>query len=427
MGLVSLEQYRGKRVCVALSGGIDSVCLLHCFLGEREHISVSAIHIEHGIRGEESLRDCEFVSELCKKWDTPLKICRVDVPSLAKQNGEGIEEAARRARYSAFAALTGGGEADLVATAHHLGDVAETVLFRLARGTSPAGMRAIGERDGIVRPFLSLTRAQIETYAAEHGLPHVEDSTNSDETYARNRIRHTVLPALADICPNAEEHLARFAFLTARDDGYLQELAASRIETRFGEQCVPVSLPEPLFFRACLQCMGGSKDVSAALLAELSRLRTLQSGRRVSLPRGLTAAREFGRIVFFRETEDRAFEIPFKAEAGRYETPVPFEVEERGGTFSLRECEGAICCDPDRFPEGCVVRPRHEGDFIVSFGGKKSLSKFFAEKGISARLGRKLSLIARGSEVFAVAGVEISEKVKVAANAERWLRIVPLK
>lgn len=406
MNLFDAQKYRDKKICVALSGGMDSVCLLHCFLLQAAAcgITLSAVHVEHGIRGEESLRDMRFCEALCKEWNIPLKVERVNVSAFVEEHGGGVEGIARRMRLNVFRELLRTEEADLIATAHHRGDVAETVLFRLARGTSPSGMRAITECDGLVRPLLDVPREKISAYVAENALPFVEDSTNSDEKYTRNYIRHTVLPAFEKIHGHAAEHLVQFAAQCAKDDAYLMELARREIKI-MGEsdKLVPVALPDPLFARACLWCMDAEKDYTSANLEEIERLKKLQSGRKVCLPGEQFASREYDNIVFYRET-------PPSSER-------PFDAEEFARPSVLRE---KLRADLDAFPMDCVVRTRREGDFIVPFGGHtKSLKKFLTDKKISARLGKKLSLIAHGAEILVVMGVEISERVKVTDGTRR--------
>ena len=426
---ISLERYRGMKLCVALSGGLDSVCLLH-YLYEHAaayQITLSAAHLDHGIRGEEAVRDALFCEKLCAEWGIPLYMERADVPALVKEHGGGVEEVARAVRYAFFRRIVAEKGVDAVATAHHLNDVAETVLFRLARGTSPAGMRAITEYEGIVRPLLSVTRAELEAYADEKGLYHVQDSTNENVDYTRNYIRHTVFPALEKISPRAQEHFAHFAHLTAEDDAYLEGLACEKIVRRLDEELVPIDLPDPLFFRACLHCMRQSEiyGYTSANFEEIARLRTAQSGKRVCLPNGRAAIREGGYVVFFLpelfgdEAMTRAgispesYECPFTNDVSLYTMPAPFAVTTVGR-------EGALRVDLDAFPEGCVVRTRREGDFITPYGGRqKSLKKFLTGRKISARLGRKLPLIASGSEVLVVVGVEISDMVKVTEKTIR--------
>ena len=236
--LFPMEKYQGMKICVALSGGLDSVCLLHAFRSYTElyGITLTAAHLEHGIRGEESLRDLKFCEDLCRDWGIELISQRVPVPFIAMSSGRGVEEAAREVRYGFFQSIMASGKADVVATAHHMNDVAETILFRLARGTALAGMHGITEHGGFIRPMLHITRKELEDYASSNNLPHVDDSTNGDETYARNRIRHSVLPALQEVNERAVEHIARFASLSAADDDFLQGLADEKIVRSAGAE-----------------------------------------------------------------------------------------------------------------------------------------------------------------------------------------------
>ncbi|MDE7373498.1 MAG: tRNA lysidine(34) synthetase TilS, partial [Clostridia bacterium] len=247
-----MKAYAGKKVCVACSGGADSVALLHAFHAQADEwgISLSAVTCEHGIRGASSLSDLAFVRQLCKEWGIPLFEFSANVPQLAEKNGRGLEEEGRAFRYRCFEELVARGDADVIATAHHRDDLAETVLFRLARGTSLAGVDAIKERAGIVRPLLSVSKAEILNYVHENGLPFVTDETNGDEKYSRNAIRIKVLPALEEVVKGAGEHIADFARRAGEDDQYLQTLALAEIKRENGEICVPVTLPRPLFFRA---------------------------------------------------------------------------------------------------------------------------------------------------------------------------------
>ena len=437
MELFDAKVYRGKRVCVAVSGGVDSVCLLHAFQNAAagSGITLSALHIEHGLRGEESVCDMAFCRELCAAWGIPLEVVRADVPALLGAEGGGAEEIARGVRYGAFRSFLEEGKADLIATAHHTDDVAETVLFRLARGTGLSGMRAIEEYGGIVRPLLSVTRAEIEAYAAEHHLPHVEDRTNADESYARNYIRHTVLPAFEQIHGGAKKHLAEFAALAAEEDAFLQELAESKILRIAGEKRVPVDLPAVLFARACLICIRQCAPAaySRANIREIEKLKGLQSGRKAALPvpdggwgtPALYAVREGNYIVFEREfTYMPPSECPFLPKTGSYASPYGFSVEELPRGSGVNREKGGLYVDLDAFPAECVVRTRKEGDEITPYHARKvSLKKFLTNRKIPARLSHRLPLIARGNEVFAVVGVEIADSVKITEKTVRPGRI----
>ncbi len=416
MELFSAEKYRAKRICVALSGGVDSVCLLHALhmQAERYGLMLTAVHVEHGIRGEESLRDAAFCEALCSEWGIPLTVEHTNIPALAAAWKVGIEEMARTYRYEHFTRLVKSGQCDAVATAHHRGDVAETVLFRLARGTALVGMHAIIERPELIRPMLGVSKDAILAYAEHYGLSYVEDSSNGDENYTRNFIRHEVLPVFSQISNGAEEHLVRFATLAARDDDYLYSLARKSIEHLGDEARIPADLPAPLLTRACLLCMEEEKDYTSAAIKEALKLATLQSGRRVTLASGREAAREYDSIVFYTPKEQDMRVLPFTPEAGAY------FIGGREFCVDTAAREGALRVDLDAFPEGCVVRTRREGDVITPYHARrKTLKKFLTDRKISARAGKNLPLIARGEEILAVVGVEISDSVKITDTTAR--------
>lgn len=419
MALISFREYRGKRVCVAVSGGVDSVSLLHTFfVGAKENgITLSAVTCEHGIRGESSLRDLNFVEDLCKNYGIPLYIYRQDVPKTATEEKIGLEEAGRKFRYESFHDILKKGLADVVVTAHHFDDFIETVLFRLARGTSLAGLNVFPERAGIARPFMNVPRRDILKYAEENSLQYVEDESNADTAYSRNLLRHEILPVLERGIPGAGENIARFARRAVRDDEVLEELARQAV----GEgTSVPVELSEPIFTRACvlsLKRLGVLYDYGSAHLDALWNLRTLQSGKSVSLPQGLTAAREYDKIVFYRDCPEEQTEYAFSEGEFRFQS----------GTAEITEkfCDGALRADFGSFPRGCVLRTRREGDVITPYrSGKKTLKKFLTERKISARRGRTLPLIACGSEILAVFGVEISDAVKVTERTEKVCSLI---
>ena len=196
----------GDRICVAVSGGADSVALLLTLhaanAAKRDSLGVglSAVHINHNLRGEESKADQQFVEDLCIALDIPLHLHHADIPARIATTKESIEEAARNARYDFFNTLLASGHADSVLTAHTLDDQAETVLMKLLRGAWTEGLSAIHPvitltKGKILRPFLQTRRAEIEFFLKSINQPWREDSTNSDTAFTRNKIRHELLPA----------------------------------------------------------------------------------------------------------------------------------------------------------------------------------------------------------------------------------------
>ena len=445
MELFSLAPYRGFSLAVAVSGGRDSVALLHYLHknAEEAHISLSALTCCHGIRSSAEA-DVAFVEELCKAWGVPLTVFRADVPARAKQSGRNLEEEGRMFRRECYRKMLDGG-ADAVLTAHHRDDYAETVLFRLARGTSLQGLDVFPAQKGLLRPLLGVTRARIDEYIQENALAFREDETNADVALSRNRIRHEVLPALERAVPGAKENLVRFAERAVRDDAFLQELALREVRGE-GEKRVFADLPEPVFFRACLAAMkalGLTRDYTESNLQELKKLAAAQAGRFTRLPCGITVYREGADLVFLPQEEGaeeahKARELPFflgRKEAfggvlevgegdfgagGQTKTtgePTKTTGEPpflRGEPPELpKACGRVLKVDLAAVPEGAVWRTRREGDtFLPCNGHQKSLKKFLTEKKIPARVGRELPVLAEGSEVLCIAGVELSERIK---------------
>lgn len=218
----------GTSVLVALSGGKDSVYLLHHLLklAPSRSLTVGAAHLNHGLRGAESDRDEQFVRDLCGMWGVPLTVGHCDVAGYAAEHRMGIEEAARELRYVFLEDVRAEGGYDLIATGHQANDQAETMLFNLARGAGTHGLAGIPpKRENIVRPLLHTTGREIEAYLAKHGILYVEDSSNADDSYRRNLIRHQVIPVLEKINPRFVTHAATAAQALREDDACLQAMA----------------------------------------------------------------------------------------------------------------------------------------------------------------------------------------------------------
>jgi tRNA(Ile)-lysidine synthase len=212
----------GDRILVALSGGADSVVMLDLLLKAAEalKVEVRAAHLDHGMRAE-SANDAHFVQDFCLQRKVSLNVDRRDIPGLALARKQGMEEAARderRAFLQDTARLFG---CNLIALGHHRDDQAETFLHRLLRGSGLSGLAGMRLRtDPFIRPLLPFSRTQILQYLADHRLPHVEDLSNADTTFTRNRLRHDLLPHLRKFNPRIDEHLARLSQRIALEEEY---------------------------------------------------------------------------------------------------------------------------------------------------------------------------------------------------------------
>ncbi len=424
---LQLSGYRHKRICAAVSGGGDSMALLHylCRHAEAYDIQLSAVHCEHGIRGEASAADGAFVREICEAWGVPLFMFSADCPALAAARKVSLETAARQFRYGCFDRLLKEGKADLIATAHHMGDNAETVLFNIARGASLTGAGGISDRPGYIRPLLSVTKGEILRYLQENGVACRTDETNADEHITRNAIRLQVLPALEKIVPGASGGIARFARLAQADDALLYELAAPLVAAGEGHAKVFFSEKKPLFRRACLSAlkgMGVEKDYTAAHLEALCALKTAKNGERLSMPGNIWAVREYDGVAFYRARPREEREIPFTL--GRFFLA--------GREFCAEECPARRAGESgyaalEKIPASAVFRTRREGDVFRKFGGgAKKLKEYLIDRKIPRRERDGLILLAAGKEILAVLGVEISDRIRV-DEGSRVVRLALIK
>lgn len=341
----------GQKVLVALSGGADSVSLLTVLkdLAAGLGISLCAVHVEHGIRGEESEGDAHFAEMLCQKYGIPLTVRHIRAVELSKESGRTLEEEARIQRYRIFREVAEAEGADAVAVAHNRNDQAETVLFNLIRGSGIRGLAGIrpsrtlqkeaavpgtggadaekvpgtGGADAekvpgtirVIRPLLEVSRSEIEAYLKEMGVSFRTDRTNFDREISRNRIRLDVLPELSELNRQAAEHIAEAAEAAFEAEDYLER----ETEKALGRCVYGDSLILGNFFaedpvirkRVLRECVkrampGGSlKDIGQVHIEGLMQLAGKETGKSVSLPKGAAAVRENGVIRFLDRCQER--------------------------------------------------------------------------------------------------------------------------
>lgn len=305
-----LETLRGEKLLCAVSGGLDSVCLLHYTLdwGRKHGVFVCAAHFHHGLRGETADRDEAFVRRICQAWEVPLTVGRGDTRKTAEEEGLSIEEAARNLRYAFLQRTAVDRGCTAILTGHHAQDNAETMLLNLIRGTGLRGLCGIPpRREELVRIFLDTPRAELAAYAQAHHLSYIEDETNFDpEAAHRNFLRLKVMPLLLELNPRAVEHMNA----AAAELRSLEEAMEPEIQRVCGLACreqgglsLPLSalsgLSPPLegrVFLGLFEALGaGRKDVGRVHLEALSQLIRRGSGQ-IDLPYGLVARCAQGRL-----------------------------------------------------------------------------------------------------------------------------------
>ena len=422
LGILPILEHCGTVLC-ALSGGADSVVLLHFlrwYLPSRG-IGLAAAHLHHGIRGGAADADAAFCESLCKTLQIPFYIRRADIPSLAEKRNLGLEECARAERYAFLEEIRGSLPGGVIATAHNATDHLETVLFHLARGTGARGLCGIPPlRDGkIIRPLLCCTAEEIRTFAAMEQIPYVTDLTNDDTAYTRNHIRKNILPALRQINPQCEKAALRMSRLLVEDLVCLENAACTLLAPEgYIRRDTVRTVPAALLSRAVLAMYqayaGSAENLSAAHLSDCTALIFSGQAGRVSLP---------GRAALFVESDriwvdaDPAF-VP-----SRVPEPVPVSVGETVsfGAFivktAVKEADIALphqniynlsihgTLDFDKINNSLYIRARKSGDVYFSGGVHKKLKKLLNALKIPAHLRDSFPLLCDGDGILWVPGL----------------------
>lgn len=431
----------GILVLCAVSGGADSMCLLHrlyCMAPEWR-FSLACAHFNHNLRGSEALRDEEFVRSWCREHSIPFFSGSADVAAEAARTGRGIEETARILRYDFLDRIAQQCGASRIATAHTANDNAETMLLHLVRGAGLPGLTGIPPRRGnVVRPLLTTTRAEVEEYCVVNGLSWVEDSTNADEAYTRNFLRHQVMPLLEQMNPRVVETLSATADRLRTDNDYLTNLAEeAAAQARMTAKGIVISvqilndLPQAVAGRAVRRLLeragGGNNCTAAHIHAVLKLCRSGDPSGQVDLP-GLNVQRSYGELLLLNGHRETCLPAAVLVCAGEQ---VPY-----GTTGWSVTCRRTVCPEkgfknPDTFfvsgdkiSGTLVLRPRQTGDSIKLPGrGTKTLKKLLIDEKIPSAQRDGLPVLADDAGVVALAsfGPDVS---RLAQPGEEAIKIV---
>lgn len=413
----------GEVVGVGVSGGIDSMSLLHFLNAHKEEldIDVVAIHINHGIR-EESDDEARFVLQKCKDWGVRVYKFTIDAPKLAKERKLSIETAAREARYWLFDALVKKDIVDKVALAHHQSDQAETILMHILRGSGLAGARGMEPiRDGIyIRPMLPVSKEEIEEYASANAIDYVEDQSNLDTTYARNYLRNVVMKGILKRWPNAVEAINNFALAVCDDDDYINSLIDTNaliVDDKIVQMpCSYFGLSSAIYSRIVfrsLAIIGVKKDIERKHIEMIKDLAFAENGKKIKLPFDVTVSKEYDYLTFVNNYVEKP-ELSKPLAIGEFDATNYGKVVIKRVRVENMKNDGALYFDQRKVPKDARWRYREDGDVFEKFGGgTKKLKSFLIDKKIPVRVRDFIPVLASGNEVYVVAGVEVSEKVRV--------------
>ena len=446
-----LDQFRwallspGDKVLVAVSGGPDSLSLLHRLWTEREgrQIRVEAAHLDHGLRGQESAAEAEWVSDWCAERGIVCHSGREDVAAFASAHKRGKQEAARMVRYAFLERTAAAIGADKIATGHTRDDQAETVLGNILRGTGTDGLRGIPERRGlIVRPLLGVSRAEIDAYCAAHSLSPRQDASNfSSDHYTRNRLRLELLPQLRrEYNPRVDDALLRLSEIAARDSDYLAGQAAAAIADAVRSESRgrlemdrtvlarlhPVLLPYVL--RQAIKRIRGSNEgisyESLSLVGEaIARNKPRGFALMLSYPTCTVDVTRDTVTVFIFADQDALY--------GYFSTPLPVPgtaaLPELGWTMTASwvETPGAVRLDADAVDlASLTARNRRSGDKMdpLGMGGRhKKVSDIFTDAKVPRSERARVPIVADAQGIVWIAGHALAERVKVTDKTARVL------
>ena len=447
-----LHMLENKDTVVAgVSGGADSLCLLHLLvrLRERYGYQLAVVHVNHGIRGEEARRDEAYVKQVCALWQVECEVFETDVAALAREQGWTEEEAGRSFRYQCFAKVAARYENSVVAVAHHMEDQAETVLFRMARGTGMSGLKGMlpvmaQNQMTVIRPLLCLHRFEIEAYLKEQDIAFCQDYTNEMTIYHRNYIRHEVVPALVNVNDKAVEHIASLAEQAAQMDEYLNSEVAriyKQVTEPLGKQgeyevlyrlpvremeALPQLLRQELVRRILCEAAGSLKDITRQHIT-LSLSCLGNAGARVNLPYGIEVFQNYHYFLVGRKQagvkkglqDNRRncenLEKCFTFCEYLYKNGVKIDKKNYTKTIDCGKIRGTLC-----------VRYRQPGDRIAVDikGHQKSLKKFFIDEKIPQYMRDEIPLVCDGQDVVWIVGVRLSPAYYVDQHTKNAMDII---
>ncbi len=463
MGFITDEHLidSGDRIVIGLSGGADSVALFLLLheIKDFYDLSLFPIHVHHHLR-DEADQDMNFCQDLCKELSYDLEIIHVDVEDFLIQHKVSVEDGARTLRYGALEAYLKKVSGQKIAVAHHKDDQAETILYRLIRGSGLLGLSGMQPRNGhIVRPLLSLSKEDLIGYIHKHGVGYCEDATNKDTKFMRNKIRHELLPQLAEYNPNIVEVLSRSGKIFTEEESALameaQRLASDMVELESKDNRRIVSIDllklekvhiafQKRIIRIGLEKLKGNlKNIEYSHIERILELAQLQSGKEVPVTEGILAKKEYETILLERENqkEKKGQIAPIFLDS----FPIKGYIQNANMTYSIRILPKSEYkeltnykdsfkkgrdvytkwFDYDKIKANLVFRTRIPGDRITIHenGDSKLLKKYFIDEKIPASVRNTVPLLACKEDVLWIVGYRSGEGYRIRSTTQNVLEV----
>ena len=440
---------KGDKIVLGLSGGPDSVSLLHVLkqLESEYDISIYAAHLNHQIRGIEAQKDVMYISRLCDSLGVKLFVKSINVPAYCKENGLSIEEGARKLRYEMFYEIKQKTKSNKIAIGHNLNDQAETILMRMMRGTGLQGLRGIEYKrdDTIIRPILDIERSSIEKYCDEHELNPRIDSTNLENIYTRNKIRLELIPYMQEnFNNNVVESICRMGNNLKLDSEYIEQEGINKfneVAKLNNNEEVEISLDKYVDLHKAIKSriirnsikyiLGDTNFVDQKHIEDIIELEEdTKINKKIVLPRGLFVYRNKNNILLTNkeityEEIEFCYKVPKEGVIKIKELGVFVETKvisiDRFNSMKVDKASKGF--DLDKFKGGIFVRNRKSGDKIKLAAGSKKLKSLFIDLKIPRENRSRIPVVVDDNEVVCVGDYKISENYKIDANTKEVLKI----
>lgn len=440
--------YTGDKVIVAVSGGPDSICLLHILYRLREEfrLTLYAAHINHCLRGEEADKDEEYVEKFCRELGIQCFSKRIDINKLSEERGLSTESAAREARYEFFEELVQKLGAQKVALAHNANDQAETVLMRIIRGTGMEGIVGIKAVRGniFIRPLINIKRESIETYCEEHNLTPRIDKTNLESIYTRNKVRLELIPYIKEnFNSDIVMALNRLADTMSIDNQFMESMACEKYKKYCYVKGEKVIIDKEAFKEheavltrvlrsAVSEIKGNLYNIEKIHIYDLINLQAAGTGRKINLPDNIVAFNSYYNIELtlkkdIEKKEEKEYFLYINEETyiENHSFKVSLRIVSKDEKIGLRDQTEVKYFDYEKIKGAITIRTRKNGDRFVPFGmkGSKKLKDLFIDLKIPQEERDSIPLVCFGEDIAWIVGYRISDTYKVDKNTNRILEV----
>jgi tRNA(Ile)-lysidine synthase len=433
----------GEKILVGLSGGPDSVCLLHVLhrLRDRLNLELNALYIDHGLRPDETGEEIQLCRQLSEGLSVDFLSTSIDVKTYAQERGFGIQEAAREVRYMTFEQVAYNIGANKIALGHTADDQLETFFMRIFRGSGPKGLSGIPPVRGmIIRPLLDVDREGIEQYLKDERVRFIMDSSNLKKDYFRNKLRLGLIPEMKKMAPHIAQSISRMADILREEERYfeiivaktLMKLISRKTDARIELFLSPLEVMDRVILRRVLRkALAETRGLRGIEFIHIESIIELvkhgRQGDRLHLPRGIRAIKDYATLLLTSERPATVgsftLNVPGKVVLKNFGVVIKASIEQAAENYGNGKTTAVF--DAGKTGTELTVRSRKKGDFFypLGFGRRKKLQDYFVDEKVPRDERDAVPLVVAGNDIVWIAGYRGDERFKVSHTTERFLKI----